>query len=608
MKNRQSKPGYLDSSFSDKSGDDSAIQSASESDPLLPPISSTPSAAGAIDAQGAIKSVGGGITPQGPLKRRHAASSQSSFPLQMTEMEVESPDNCSTSRQEQEVSSLSSSHPQHQHLPHDRSNSQHTIPSLNPGMPCSSCDDTSTAFSYDAASASSQPLLQQPATPSNPSLPILNQRSSNNKSPSQHNQHQHHRDSSFSSSLLHQQNARANYIYQQRLLERQHYYNSRATLLLLASSGGNAAAARQLQSIMEDEPILEVPEEIYAVRRAALTVYRPLTRVWLVFTVGFSTTLVLGMSCWMHVIPVVFPIWIIFLPAWLSHIGLLVCHIQSAKALSQFISNANENRQKPDTTDHLDRTEYLPLLQKSLKFALKAGFIALCGFALEILIYIKVSSAGEPEGDTSHSNLTLSVVLLPVWIIVIGGVLDGLICKTQHWIRVLCWLLLLTSMIMAVLRVDYHLRVLSWRVIILPLVGNLVISGTALVYILYGHQLGYFRLTESQLTAGVLYALSVLVCTVLLVVMGEIVPIQQQVEFETRLFIVMLAPLVMSLFGVGAWAVGKDEFRRLQLHGGQNLVYPKKLRFEPDGWTAVEGRGVANIPMFGEVRYVPCHK
>lgn len=308
----------------------------------------------------------------------------------------------------------------------------------------------------------------------------------------------------------------------------------------------------------------------------------------------------------MHIIPVFFPIWVIFLPVWLSHVGLLACHIHSIKALSHFINNANENRQRPDTTDHLDRTEYLPLLQRSLKFALKAGFISLCGFTLEILLYLKVSSSGnEPSGtgeNSAHSNLTLAVVLAPVWIIALAGLLDGLLCKTQHWIRVLCWLLLFCSMIMAVLRVDYHFRMLSWRLILLPLVAILFISGAALVYIVYGHQIGYFRLTESQLTAGVLYAMSVLICTVLLVVMGEIAPVQQHVEFETRLFIAVLAPLVMSLVGVGAWAISKDEFRRLQLHGGQTLVHPMRLRFEPQGWTAVEGRGVANIPMFGEVR------
>jgi len=327
----------------------------------------------------------------------------------------------------------------------------------------------------------------------------------------------------------------------------------------------------------------------------------------LVFTVGFSTTLVLGMSCWMHIIPVFFPLWVIFLPVWLSHAGLLACHIHSIKALTHFINNANENRQRPDTTDHLDRTEYLPLLQRSLKFALKAGFISLCGFTLEILLYLKVSSSSHETGtgDTStYGNLSLTVVLAPVWIIALAGLMDGLLCKTQHWIRVLCWVLLFSSMIMAVLKVDYHCRMLSWRLILLPLVAILLLSGMAIVYIVYGHQIGYFRLTESQLTAGVLYAMSILICTVLLVVMGEIAPLQPHVEFETRLFIAVLAPLVMSLVGVGAWAVSKDEFRRLQLQGGQTLVHPMRLRFENQGWTAVEGRGVAVIPMFGEVRYV----
>jgi len=196
------------------------------------------------------------------------------------------------------------------------------------------------------------------------------------------------------------------------------------------------------------------------------------------------------------------------------------------------------------------------------------------------------------------------VVFIPIWIIVLAGIIDGMICKTQHFLRVLCWALLLSSMIMAVLRVDCHVYQISWRLIILPLVLILFIAGGTLVYMVYGHQIGYFRLTESQLTAGILYAMSVLICIVLLVVMGEIITMAKPVEFETRLFIVTLAPLVMSLMGVGAWAVSKDEFRRLQRHGGQSAVHPMKLKFEPEGWTAVEGRGVANIPMFGEVRYV----
>ena len=98
--------------------------------------------------------------------------------------------------------------------------------------------------------------------------------------------------------------------------------------------------------------------------------------------------------------------------------------------------------------------------------------------------------------------------------------------------------------------------------------------------------------------------MSVLIAIVLLIVMGEVLPLRgQPIELETRLFLVTLAPLIMSLVGVGAWAVSKDEFRRLLQYGGQAAVHPKKLKFDEDkGWDAVESKGVTIIPMFGEVR------
>jgi len=309
--------------------------------------------------------------------------------------------------------------------------------------------------------------------------------------------------------------------------------------------------------------------------------------------VGFSTSLILGMSRWMYILNEI-PYWCIFLPSWLAHFGMFLCQIESGRALSIFISDANENRQRPDTTDHLDRTEYLPMLQRSLKFGLKAGCISFCGFLFEILLYVKVAGG----------NLTLGAVLAPVWIVVLVGILDGIICKTQHWIRVVCWSLLFSSMAMAVTRVDYGNHSIQWNMIHVPIILVLLICASSLLYIIYGHQIGYFRLTESQLTAGILYTMSVLIAIVLLIVMGEVLPLRgQPIELETRLFLVTLAPLIMSLVGVGAWAVSKDEFRRLLQYGGQAAVHPKKLKFDEDkGWDAVESKGVTIIPMFGEVR------
>jgi hypothetical protein len=291
------------------------------------------------------------------------------------------------------------------------------------------------------------------------------------------------------------------------------------------------------------------------------------------------------------------PYWLIFSFSWLSHFGMFLCQIESGRALSVFISDANENRQRQDSTDHLDRTEYLPMLQRSLKFGLKAGCISFCGFLFEILLYLKMAGI---------SHMSLGAVMVPIWIIVTFGILDGIICKTQHWLRVACWMLLWTSMFLAVLRVDYDHTELQWNMIHIPVIMTLAICGSTLSYIIYGHQIGYFRLTESQLTAGILYSMSVLIAIVLLVVMGEVIPLKgHPVELETRLFLVTLAPLTMSLVGVGAWAVSKDEFRRLLQYGGQAAVHPMKLKFdEVRGWNAVESKGVTIVPMFGEVRYV----
>ena len=288
------------------------------------------------------------------------------------------------------------------------------------------------------------------------------------------------------------------------------------------------------------------------------------------------------------------PFWFILLPSWLSHVGLFWCHLMSAKALSNFISGANDSRQRPDSRDHLDRTEYLPLLQRSLKFGLKTGLVSFGVFVFEILLYFRLS----------RGYLSWTFVLLPIWIMVLGGILDGIICKTQQFLRVICWLLLFVSMVLGCMKADYGFQWARWRMVISPILAVLSISSATLIYIVYGHQIGYYRLTEAQLTAGNLYSLAALISIVLMVVVGEVMPLARPVEIETRVFVVLMAPLVVTLVGMGAWVVSRDEFGRLLLYGGQSAVHPRKLRWEKNGWTSVQGRGVTIIPMFGEVRYV----
>ena len=310
-------------------------------------------------------------------------------------------------------------------------------------------------------------------------------------------------------------------------------------------------------------------------------------------SVGFAISLLLGMARWTELIHDL-PYWFILLPSWGTHVGLLVCHVKSAQALSSFISEANENRQRPDSTDPLDRTEYLPLLQRSLKFGLKTGVLSFCTFIFEVLMYVRVARGTVP----------LVVAFIPLWLLVGWAILDGIICKSQHFLRVLCWILLFTSMILAVLRVDYGIYEIRWRFVVIPIVAVLSISSATLIYIVYGHQVGYYRLTESQLTAGILYSMAALICIVLVILIGELMPLSRPVEIETRFFIVVMAPLVVCLVGMGAWAVSRDEFGRLLLYGGQTSVHPMKLRWEADGWNCVQSKGVSIIPMFGEVRYV----
>jgi len=346
---------------------------------------------------------------------------------------------------------------------------------------------------------------------------------------------------------------------------------------------------------VEQQPsyMAEVPEEIYAVRKAALTVLEPLTYTWIIFAIGFSLSVVLGMSRWSLLLPKL-PFWFILLPAWLSHTGILYSHISSAKALSTFIAEANENRQRQDSTDHLDRTEYLPLLQRSLKFGVKTGILSLLFFIFEVMLYFYYA----------RKNMTLATTFTTIWLIVIYHIVEGLICKTQHAIRVLCWLLLFTSMILAVIKLDYNIESIRWRIVLSPIIALLSITSASLFYIIYGQQIGYFRLSEAQLTAGILYSMATLLSIVLVVVVGEM-PLERPQVMETKLFVVLLTPMIVALVGVGAWAVTKDEFDRLLLFGGQPAVYPMKLRLESNGWTSIESKGIMTIPMFGEVCYEP---
>jgi len=344
-------------------------------------------------------------------------------------------------------------------------------------------------------------------------------------------------------------------------------------------------------------PLLEIPEEIYRVRKAALQVLKPLTRTWLIVSIGFALTVLLGMARWIHLLSNL-PYWFILLPSWLSHIGLFWCHISSAKALSSFIAEANESRQRPDSSDHLDRTEYLPLLQRSLKFGLKTGLISFAMLVFEILFYFRLA----------NGKLSMTSCFLPIWIMVFGGIIDGIICRTQHFLRLICWVLIFVAMVFLCLKLDYQHDEIQWRIIVCPIVIVLSLASASLIYIVYGHQVGYYQLTEAQLTAGNLYSLAALLSIVLVVVFGEIIPLDRHVDIATSIFVVSMAPIVVVLVGMGAWVVSRNEFGRLLLYGGQAQVHPRRLRFDANGWTSVQGSGVKSIPMFGEVSFRPLNK
>ena len=252
------------------------------------------------------------------------------------------------------------------------------------------------------------------------------------------------------------------------------------------------------------------------------------------------------------------------------------------------------NRQRSDSTDHIDRTEYLPLLQRSLKFGIKTGAISIALFIFEVLLYFRLS----------YGKISLMAVFTPMWIIALGGILDGMICKSQHFTRVFSWALALGFMTLIVLKVDYGIYTLSWRLVFGPLIALLSISTGALVYIMHGHQIGYFRLTESQFTAGMLYSAGSLTAVILTIIF-LVEDLARPSTFEMMVVMEALAPLTFALFSLGAYAVTRDELERLLQFGGQAAVHPMKLRLENAGWTSVESKGVTLIPMFGEVRYEP---
>jgi len=286
--------------------------------------------------------------------------------------------------------------------------------------------------------------------------------------------------------------------------------------------------------------------------------------------------------------------WFVLLPCWSSHVGLFICHVYSIKMLFSFINEANNQRQTATSTDHIDRVEYLPLLQRALRFGLKTGSISILLFIFEILLYLKLA----------NQSLSLTVVLTPLWMIVGFGIVDGIICKTQHFTRVFSWVLILLLMLTIVLKVDYGYDddLLRLQIIILGLLVAILALGIGtLIYILCGHHIGYFRLTNSQLNAGRLYVISLIIASVLL---GMIISMHMARPniFQVRVIMAALAPLSVALVGLGAYAITLDEFEQLLQFGGQSSIQPMRLRLEKSGWTAVEGKGATNIPMFGEVR------
>jgi len=371
-----------------------------------------------------------------------------------------------------------------------------------------------------------------------------------------------------------------------------------------------------LHNITQTHPSLrllreaDVPYEIYNVRKRALTVLKPLTNTWIIICSGLAFTVAFAAARFLHLLPTL-PVWVIFLPSLLSHAGVFYSHLLSAKNLSRFIAEANEGRQRPDSRDHLDRTEYLPLLQRSLKFGLKTGTLCSLLFLFELLLCLHLHEMDQAANENAlHTGgaidvrVSLNTCLFPIWILVLGGICDGIICKTQNFLMLTCWIMSFLSMTMLVLKLDYGFEEYSWTVILFPVGVILFISGGSLIYVIYGHQLGYFHLTENQYMSGIMYCVAIFMMFCLCVILSEVIP-GLVPDMHTRIFVTILSPLVVTLIGLGGWGVSKDEYKRMLLLGGQQSVHPMRLRLEPAGWTAVESRGVALFPMFGEVSYEP---
>lgn len=272
-------------------------------------------------------------------------------------------------------------------------------------------------------------------------------------------------------------------------------------------------------------------------------------------------------------------------------------HILSARALSKFISEANENRQRQDSTDHLDRVEYLPLLQRSLKFGLKTGVLCMVVFIFEVLLFIRLSRPG---------SITLAETYIPLWILSVVFIGNGLVCKSQHFLHSLVWALVFTAMLLSVLRVDYEMdNIIVPSHIVVVLIALLAVISGVLTYIVHGHQIGYYKLTESQLTAGVFYSTASFLAILLVAIMGDALKLPDLIKLDLRVIIVILAPIVVAFAGFGAYLVTRDELDRLLKYGGQSAVVPMRLSLEADGWTSVASRGTVTIPMFGDVKYEP---
>lgn len=267
-------------------------------------------------------------------------------------------------------------------------------------------------------------------------------------------------------------------------------------------------------------------------------------------------------------------------------------HISSSRALSKFINEANENRQRPDSTDHLDRVEYLSLLQRSIKFGVKTGVLCFIVFIFEVLLYIRLGNS---------SAITLGQVFIPLWILTVTFIANGIVCKSQRLLQSLVWVLVFIVLLLSTISVDYKVAVPA-SIIIALMIAVLVIVTGVLVYVVYGHQIGYFQLTESQLTAGVLYSISSMLAILVVAIMGGALELPDIIQLDLFLITVFLAPLIVALAGLGAYFVTRDEFDRLLKYGGQSSNTPMKLRLEAKGWNSVVGSGAASIPMFGDVR------